>query len=268
MLNLLRDSRRSAIVPIPSLAAVIGLSLSGIASVPVLADESASEGLTGIRDATVSELNDVASALRGLDQSYYYRGFSSVSNGRIKAFTAGSAFMEGNRVRATPGAVDQPEPTAVLTPAPAVEQLPAIEQPAVTPPSDCPCNQPAPAVQAPVIAPSAVAPLPQVESIGPADPTVVLPRPNLGHTLMPGVQLPGVQLPSVQSGGGYDSQPWVTEHVSGTFTGGRRPPQVAPAGPGSCGCSGYMEATGYARPYVSGSSTFYRSPSGSGYRIW
>lgn len=57
-------------------------------------------GLSSVRDAVNCELTDLSSAICSLDQSYYYTGFHSRKYPgccTTKAWTAGSAFIQGNK---------------------------------------------------------------------------------------------------------------------------------------------------------------------------
>lgn len=57
-------------------------------------------GLSAVRDAVNCELTDLSSAICSLDQSYFYTGFHSRKSPNCcttKAWTAGSAFIQGNK---------------------------------------------------------------------------------------------------------------------------------------------------------------------------
>lgn len=57
-------------------------------------------GLSSVRDAVNCELTDLSTAICSLDQSYYYTGFHSRKSPgccTTKAWTAGSAFIQGNK---------------------------------------------------------------------------------------------------------------------------------------------------------------------------
>lgn len=155
-------------------------------------------GLSAVRDAVNCELTDVSSAICSLDQSYYYTGFHSrkwPGCCTTKAWTAGSAFIQGNKgctdcvdfvttsnvapcQTCTTGAAVITTPTPVASPTPAVVPAPApvriIEQPKV---EAAPC--PVPAVPAPT---SSVCPppAPVVNITCPQPVSLVIPSPSNG----------------------------------------------------------------------------------------
>ena len=126
-------------------------------------------GLTLVRDSVAGEFTDIASAMRSLDQSYYYSGFRAVKRygcGGCKAWTAGSCFNQNGEkcgadfasfgacretapvqvappVQAAPAVVAPPcppvAPPAVPCPAPEVQHLPTTSAPIVCPPAPILC---------------------------------------------------------------------------------------------------------------------------------
>jgi hypothetical protein len=103
-------------------------------------------GLSSVRDAVNCELTDLSTAICSLDQSYYYTGFHSRKYPgccTTKAWTAGSAFIQGNKgctncvdfvttSNVAPCQTCTTESAVIATPAPAVvtpEPAKVIEQP-------------------------------------------------------------------------------------------------------------------------------------------
>lgn len=103
-------------------------------------------GLSSVRDAVNCELTDLSTAICSLDQSYYYTGFHSRKYPgccTTKAWTAGSAFIQGNKgctdcvdfvttSNVAPCQTCTTGSAVIATPAPAVvnpEPVRVIEQP-------------------------------------------------------------------------------------------------------------------------------------------
>lgn len=121
-------------------------------------------GMTLVRDSVAGEFTDIASAMRSLDQSYYYSGFRArkTQGCGCKAWTAGSCFnQKGEKCEAdffTFGACRETAPVQVA-PAP-VHVAPA---PVVAPP--CP----------PVVVPADPCPVPQYQAVPTAPAPMVCP---------------------------------------------------------------------------------------------
>ena len=77
--------------------AVMTTELVLISSVAVMGTVA---GLTEVRDATVSELSDLAAAVSSIDQSYSYTGVS-----RGSSYSAGSAFQDSATSSSSSGSV-------------------------------------------------------------------------------------------------------------------------------------------------------------------
>jgi hypothetical protein len=99
-------------------------------------------GLTLVRDAVGGELGDIACALRSMDQSYSYSGFSSCKRRGCGAYTAGSCFSQGRDCKATVVSFQGCETPAVS--APIVAPAPVVAPPVIEcPPTAVPYTQPA-----------------------------------------------------------------------------------------------------------------------------
>lgn len=117
-------------------------------------------GLACLRASLIGELEDVAGAIGSLNQSYWYKGFSSHATGNwcyVKSATAGSRFVD----RAD-GGIDVPADLSgcvidtVVRPAPA----PVVPAPAVTPCPGGPCldEQVIPSTPCPTCGPGVIVP--------------------------------------------------------------------------------------------------------------
>jgi hypothetical protein len=126
-------------------AFILSSELVLIATVGVLGVLAA---MVSVRDAVSAELTDVANSLRGLDQSYYYRGMSAVGPYGVKSWTPGSEYIDPTIRTTGPVTFDGTAPGITVLGSGAY--IPPPPAPALNGPmSGGPILPPAPAMQAP-----------------------------------------------------------------------------------------------------------------------
>lgn len=148
-------------------------------------------GLTTLQSSVVGELTDVSGAIRSLNQSYYYKGYSGRSLWGwcgIKSRTYGSAFVDRNS-----GDVVANEEIVgncyMATPAPKTEVVPPAK--VVPCPEGIPCDKAPATPQGPVLPPcSTCDPLPPGTKLEPMPDSRTLPAPGAAPSTPTPVEKP------------------------------------------------------------------------------